>query len=92
MSEDQIISAVWLDPADNVISLLRAHKKGERPICEGAAAPALTADIPAGHKAALSEIAEGEMVIKYGLPIGRATAPVSPGDHVHLHNLRGEIG
>jgi altronate hydrolase len=26
-------------------------------------------------------------VIKYGFPIGHATQPIAPGDHVHTHNL-----
>jgi altronate hydrolase len=30
----------------------------------------------------------GERVIKYGLPIGAASAPISRGGHVHTHNLR----
>jgi altronate hydrolase len=44
-------------------------------------------DVPAGHKVALREVAEGAPVRKYGSLIGRATAPVAPGDHVHVHNL-----
>ena len=44
-------------------------------------------DIPAGHKIALKEIAEGELVIKYGFPIGYAKEAIHPGDHVHVHNI-----
>jgi len=40
-----------------------------------------------GHKYALRPIAAGENVIKYGMPIGHATGDISPGDHVHSHNL-----
>ena len=43
--------------------------------------------IPAGHKIALRAIASGEIVRKYGVPIGAATAPIAPGDWVHEHNL-----
>ena len=42
--------------------------------------------IPYGHKFALREIPQGIM-IKYGAQIGRATAPISKGDHVHIHNV-----
>jgi (2R)-sulfolactate sulfo-lyase subunit alpha len=37
---------------------------------------------------ALSDLAEGQDVIKYGQVIGRLVAPVKAGDHVHTHNLK----
>lgn len=43
--------------------------------------------IPRGHKIALTDIAAGADVIKYGVPIGHATTAISAGDHVHSHNL-----
>jgi (2R)-sulfolactate sulfo-lyase subunit alpha len=46
--------------------------------------------IPLGHKIALRAIARGEHVIEYGTPIGRATADIAAGQHVHVHNLKGE--
>ncbi len=82
-------TAVQLHPRDNVICLLRAHDAGERPAAQNVQTPALTSDVPSGHKIALSEILEGELVFKYGHPIGRATRGIAPGDHVHLHNLVG---
>jgi len=45
-------------------------------------------DIPLGHKIALKDILPGEIVIKYGEPIGRAVAPIAKGEHVHVHNLK----
>ncbi len=47
----------------------------------------VNADIPVAHKAALRDIPEGEMVIKYGLPIGHATKQIRTGDHVHIQNV-----
>lgn len=47
-----------------------------------------TADIPLGHKIALSDLDAGATVIKYGEDIGRLIAPVARGDHVHVHNLK----
>ena len=32
--------------------------------------------------------AEKDTVIKYGVDIGRMVAPVRPGEHVHVHNLK----
>jgi (2R)-sulfolactate sulfo-lyase subunit alpha len=46
------------------------------------------ADIPLGHKIALRDVDEGAEVLKYGLPIGRATSALRAGDYVHTHNLR----
>jgi altronate dehydratase len=45
-------------------------------------------DIPFGHKIALSDIKKGEMIIKYGSPIGSATQDIQKGDWVHTHNVK----
>jgi (2R)-sulfolactate sulfo-lyase subunit alpha len=45
-------------------------------------------DVPIGHKVALRDLAVGDTVIKYGQDIGRIVAPVSRGEHVHVHNLK----
>lgn len=44
--------------------------------------------IPIGHKLALTNIAEGDTVIKYGHDIGRAVAPIKRGQHLHVHNVK----
>jgi LDH2 family malate/lactate/ureidoglycolate dehydrogenase len=44
--------------------------------------------IPFGHKIALNDIADGSPVIRYGYPIGVATANIKQGEHVHSHNMR----
>lgn len=44
--------------------------------------------IPLGHKIALTEIAAGESIIKYGYDIGRAIEPIGKGRHVHVHNVK----
>jgi LDH2 family malate/lactate/ureidoglycolate dehydrogenase len=44
--------------------------------------------IPFGHKFALRDIGIGEPVIRYGFPIGTATADIRQGEHVHSHNIR----
>ena len=41
-----------------------------------------------GHKYALRDIAKGENIIKYGNPIGHATADIKKGEHVHTHNVK----
>ena len=41
-----------------------------------------------GHKYALRDIKAGEDIIKYGNPIGHATADIKAGEHVHTHNVK----
>ena len=41
-----------------------------------------------GHKYAARDIACGENVIKYGNPIGHATADIRQGEHIHSHNMK----
>lgn len=43
--------------------------------------------IPFGHKAALVAMRRGDPVVKYGVVIGHATADITPGEHVHVHNV-----
>ena len=61
---------------------------------DGLAVTALE-DIPQGHKMAVKPIRNGENVIKYGFPIGHATADAEPGTWMHTHNvhtnLSGEV-
>jgi len=45
-------------------------------------------DVPIGHKIALSDLAEGQTIIKYGEDIGRMVAAAGKGDHVHTQNLK----
>ncbi|MGB7100773.1 MAG: UxaA family hydrolase [Xanthobacteraceae bacterium] len=45
-------------------------------------------DVPIGHKIALNDLKAGEAAIKYGQDIGRITADVDKGRHVHIHNLK----
>ncbi len=46
-----------------------------------------TDDIDFGHKIAVKEIPQGEFVLKYGEPIGKATKDIKIGDWVHTHNV-----
>ncbi len=73
---------IQIHPEDNVGVAPAAIPAGTRE--EGF----VFAEIPAGHKAALRPIAAGERVVKYGFPIGIATAAIAPGEHVHVHNVR----
>jgi (2R)-sulfolactate sulfo-lyase subunit alpha len=45
-------------------------------------------DIPIGHKLAIRPLDNGATVIKYGIDIGKAVAPIQVGEHTHVQNLR----
>jgi hypothetical protein len=43
-----------------------------------------------GPKLAARDIAPGEKIIKYGVPIGSATIAIPAGGHIHLHNMKSD--
>jgi (2R)-sulfolactate sulfo-lyase subunit alpha len=45
-------------------------------------------DIPIGHKIALTDMAVGDTVLKYGVDIGKVVAPIKTGEHAHVHNIK----
>lgn len=52
----------------------------------------LAEDVPFGHKIALTHIAAGEPVYKYGEVIGEASSRIEPGEWVHTHNCESRRG
>ncbi len=46
------------------------------------------ADIPIGHKVALTALKAGDTAVKYGEDIGKMVGAAEPGEHVHTHNLK----
>jgi len=84
--------ALVLDDNDNVATMLADGKSGETVDLKGAPGSiVLTDDIPYGHKAALRIIESGDEITKYGHRIGIATANVTPGSWVHLHNMTSAV-
>lgn len=47
----------------------------------------IVSDVPMGHKFALKDIDEGDIILKYGEPIGQSIRKISRGEHVHIHNM-----
>ncbi len=78
-----------LSPDDNVLVIIATLQAGETVLLKGTPV-ALPAQLPLGHKLAAREIAPGEKVIKYGVPIGSATRLIAPGSWVHTHNLKSD--
>lgn len=76
-----------LHPDDNVLVARRPVPAGEEILVDGTSVR-LAETLRLGHKLARRAIAADEAIRKYGAPIGYATVPIRPGDHVHLHNVR----
>ncbi len=76
--------SLTVHPDDNVATLLDFQQ--DLPITQDGLA--LSGPIPFGHKVARRAIAQGQPVVKYGVPIGVATCDIQPGEHVHVHNCR----
>lgn len=77
---------IRINPADNVCVALRDIRKGEELQVDGVTLRMLD-DIPVPHKFAVCDIAAGSDVIKYGYPIGHATADIKAGQYVGRQNL-----
>jgi altronate hydrolase len=76
---------------DDVAVALRDLAAGERLGVAGNIVEVVEA-IPQGHKLALAGLDKGAVVRKFGWPIGRLTAAVAAGAHVHRHNLETLLG
>jgi altronate hydrolase len=79
-------SAIHLHPADNIAVARVPIPAATALLLDGVRLVTLDA-IAAGHKVAVAPIQPGEIVLRYGQPIGRACQPIPPGSHVHTHNL-----
>jgi altronate dehydratase small subunit len=82
---------IVISDRDNVATALEPLEKGRSLEVRGHVISVRDA-VPSGHKIALARIGTGEAVVKYGSPIGRATADIEPGTHVHVHNLASTRG
>ncbi|CAN7666690.1 altronate dehydratase family protein [Pseudorhodoferax sp. LjRoot39] len=83
MRQDSL--ALRLHPSDNVA--IARHALASGTLLAEFDGLRVLADVPAAHKLALVPVAAGEPVKRYGQIIGFATQAVSPGEHVHTHNL-----
>lgn len=76
--KDSVVVAVRTMPAGTVVEL-------------GTHIVTALHEVPAGHKMAVRDHAAGDVVIKYGMPIGTATEPIAAGSWVHSHNLATQL-
>ena len=78
-----------LHPADNVLTVIATLEAGTQ-LRIGDETVTVPARLALGPKVAARAIAAGDKIIKYGAPIGSASQPIAPGEHVHTHNLRSD--
>ena len=84
-----------VDGTDNVATFIREGEEGETvdiPVGDEVRSVTINEPISFGHKAALTDIAEGEAVYKYGKSVGYASEDIDAGDWVHTHNVESNYG
>ncbi|WP_380055414.1 UxaA family hydrolase [Falsihalocynthiibacter sp. SS001] len=79
-------SLLHLHRDDNTCVALKAISQGAKVECDGVTIELLQ-DVSLAHKVAHCDIAKGQLVYKYGMPIGTATEDIPKGASVHVHNV-----
>ena len=85
-------SSILMDGADNVATVLQETHPGDEITVQDrkmkkVGSVVSKGVIPFAHKICLVDIGVGSYVYKFGVVIGRATADIRMGDHVHVHNV-----
>ena len=75
-----------LSSPDNVAVALRHLKAGETVMLDDVELT-VNRNIPVGQKLAARAIEKGEPIVKYGCPIGIATAAINAGESLHAGNV-----
>ncbi|WP_145572654.1 UxaA family hydrolase [Yersinia mollaretii] len=80
-------SIIKIHPLDNVAVALQ-DLAADEVIESGEFRVTLAQPVVRGHKFALTAIEPGQMIVKYGLPIGHALTLIQPGEHIHSQNAK----
>lgn len=85
--------AFQINASDNVATLLVPAPPGPVTIRGSAEEKQIIAReaIEHGHKIAVTAIAKGQDIIKFGVIIGAATCAIQRGEWVHLHNCASRL-
>lgn len=78
---------IQISPTDNVVVAIKDLEKGDK-VQVHLGQITLRNAIPVGHKIALADLKAGELIIKYGFPIGRLKADVVKGDLINENNIK----
>ena len=89
MSAKTTSPLILLHDKDNVLACRRRIQPGAALLIDGATIAA-RGDIEVGHKLARVDLRPGDIVLKYGVPIGSITHPTRRGEHVHTHNMKSD--
>ena len=84
------VNSIVIHEGDNVATALVELRRGDvgRYLFQGKTMETIIVEtIPQYHKFAVCDIRKSELVRKYGEVIGRSTASISAGAHVHEHNI-----
>ncbi len=84
------MDAIMLTARDNVATALRDLASGEMAVVgvmDETRHVAICEPIAFGHKFAAVPVSTGDLVLKYGEVIGRATRDIPVGAHAHVHNI-----
>ncbi len=73
---------------DNVAVALRGLKKGETISLPWGGEITIQEDIPVSHKVSLIDLDQGQTILRYGQPIGKAVSAIPKGSWIHTHSLR----
>lgn len=85
------INALLMDETDNVVTCVEEISRGETVVYKkGQEFCTVEAqeDIPFCHKVALTDLREGDEVIKYGESLGKIVSPIPAGHWVNDQNLK----
>ena len=80
------INSIRFSEKDNIAVALENAQPGDVLVFRGGEQVLLSALTP-GFKAALCDISEGEAIMKYGEPIGKARKNIKAGERVHDDNI-----
>ena len=81
------VNMVVMAPGDNVGVALRDIAGGTPASDLRGTRRVAREPIPQGHKIALVDIEPDELLIRFGVPVGVATAPIAAGRLAHVHNV-----
>ena len=77
-NDNVAIAKIALHPGTQIVVHLSSGEQQELTI---------KGEIPPGHKVLLKHLSRGDIVRRYGEVIGTAGETLSPGEHIHTHNL-----
>ena len=83
------IRVVILDPEKDNIAVALADLKAGETVALKSGPVQLKENIPYQHKFSIRDIGTEENIIKVGEIIGKSTAEIQSGFHVHVHNMKG---